>query len=161
MPSHSEPVSRWLLWLSVVFALMLTIMPLPHWATSFRPEWVLLALLVWAFETPQQVGVGIAFIAGILLALVQDSTLGLTALAMMVPLFFAYRLSQRARQFPLWQLSGLVFLLLSAYALLNLWLLGLSGEPVAIKNAALSVVSSAILWPFLFIFTCDLRTRLS
>lgn len=140
---------------------MLTIMPLPSWAVAFRPEWVLLILLVWAFETPRQLGVGTAFLAGILLALVQESTLGLTALAMMLPIFFAYRLSQRAQQFPLWQLSGLVMLLLVLYALLSLWLNGLYGNPLLLKSAALSVASGTLVWPALYFFTCDLRARLS
>jgi len=160
MSSTRPPANGFIIWLSVALGLMLNIMPLPLWAENYRPEWVLLFLLVWAFETPHQLGVGTAFIAGILQSIVQDSTLGIASLAMMVPLFFAYRMSPRSAQFPLWQLAALVALLLALYELLSFWLTGFIGEPQSLRRLAASTLSGACIWPLLYFIARDLRARI-
>ena len=39
-------------------ALVLTMLPWPHWTEQFRPDWVGLVLIYWCIALPQRVGVG-------------------------------------------------------------------------------------------------------
>ena len=40
--------------------------PLPGWLDPFRPEWVALVLIYWCMAVPNRVGVGVAWIVGLL-----------------------------------------------------------------------------------------------
>ena len=39
--------------ITIVVALMLMVVPLPDWATPFRPDWVALTLVYWAMMLPR------------------------------------------------------------------------------------------------------------
>jgi cell shape-determining protein MreD len=47
---------RWLLIPSLGVALLLTLLPLPEWASELRPPWVALTLLYWILATPSGLG---------------------------------------------------------------------------------------------------------
>ena len=72
--------------LSFFVALILTIIPLPDWMASFRPEWVALTLIYWSMALPQRVGVGIGWGLGLALDVLKGALLGQHALAV-----FCYR----------------------------------------------------------------------
>ena len=53
--------------LTILVALVLTLIPLPGWASSFRPEWLVLVLIYWAMALPERMGVTIGWLAGLML----------------------------------------------------------------------------------------------
>nr|WP_235015291.1 rod shape-determining protein MreD [Oceanicoccus sp. KOV_DT_Chl] len=59
--------------LSLIVALWLAIVPLPLWAQWGRPALVAMVLLYWVIALPERVGIGIAWLVGI----VQDVVTGL------------------------------------------------------------------------------------
>ena len=97
----------------LAIGLMLTLMPLPDWAESFRPDWVAMILIFWAMQLPRTWSVGSAFMIGIVLDVAQGTLLGQHALALAVVTFATVRFHLLMRVFPLSQLTATVFALLA------------------------------------------------
>ena len=56
-----------IIYLTFIFCLILTTLPLPDWAGPMRPHWVALALIYWCIALPQRIGVFHGFFIGIIL----------------------------------------------------------------------------------------------
>ncbi len=50
--------------ITLVIALMLSVVPLPDWLEVFRPDWLALALIYWAMTLPRTWSVGSAWLVG-------------------------------------------------------------------------------------------------
>ena len=57
----------WQFWLSLGVALMASILPLPYDYAVWNPDWVALVVICWALHYPRRVGVGAAWVGGLLL----------------------------------------------------------------------------------------------
>ena len=116
-------------------------------APPWWPDWLALVLLFWSVHQPRRVGVGVAFVAGLLLDVHQGALLGQHALAYTVLAYGAVSLHRRVLWFDqLGQTLHVLPLVLLAYALqwLVRWLAG-DGPP----SGALWVapVLTAACWP--------------
>ncbi|VAW68619.1 Rod shape-determining protein MreD [hydrothermal vent metagenome] len=144
---------------TMVIALMLHMWPLPEWMEYLRPEWLTLVLIYWALAIPEQVGVTIAWIAGLLLDVTQGAILGQHAVGMVIVVFVIQLEYQRIRVFSLAQQALVVFLLLFIKQVLVLWVSGIVGQSAHLGLYFMPSLSGAILWPWLFIVLRDLRRR--
>lgn len=133
--------------LSLIVALMLTIVPLPSWLEILRPEWVALAIIYWCIAVPHRVGVGIAWTVGLLLDVLRDALLGQHALSLTIVAFIAIKLHQRIRLYPVWQQALSVMVLVTLNQLLILWINGLVGHPPKSWTYWLPSITSTLLWP--------------
>jgi rod shape-determining protein MreD len=140
----------WVIVLSFVFAFYLSILPFPVWAESWRPEWVALVLIYWAFALPSRVGVAAGWCAGLALDVLEGVTLGQHALSLTILAYLAGRLHRRVRVFPFWQqaLSVLVLVGINLLAVRMVQSTGAQAE-TSLLYWAPSLVS-ALLWPWLF-----------
>ncbi len=145
--------------LSIIAALMLTIIPLPSWLEVFRPEWVALVIIYWCIALPQRVGVGFAWTTGVLLDVLRDSLLGQHALSLTIVAFIAIKLHQRIRLYPIWQQALSVMVLITLNQLLILWINGLVGHPSKSWTYWLPSISSVIFWPLLDAILRGMRGR--
>lgn len=145
--------------ISFIVALMLTAMPLPDWAISWRPAWVAMVLIYWCMALPQRVGIGVGWSMGILLDVLQGTLFGQNALGLALLAYFTLKFHQRVRMFPLTQQALLVCLLVVIYQLLSLWVRGIMGIPPQSWTYWMPAFSSMILWPWLFIILRDIRRR--
>jgi rod shape-determining protein MreD len=125
--------SIWVIFLSFFIAYLLAIVPFPEWAMNYRPEWVPMVLIYWTMALPYRVGIGSAWAVGLVLDVLEGSTLGVNALALVVVAYVALSLHQRMRMFSTLQQSGLVLALVG----LNLMFL-------------MAALTSAVIWPSLF-----------
>ncbi|HEX5787705.1 MAG TPA: rod shape-determining protein MreD [Woeseiaceae bacterium] len=145
--------------LTVLVALGLTIMPLPRSVEAFRPDWVALTMIFWAFSLPRSYSVGIAWLVGIVLDVAQGTLLGQHALALTVVVFLTVRFHLLMRVFPLIQLSATIFALLALYQFLLFWINGV----VDVRTPAITywgpVVTGFVIWPLLFNFLTGVRYR--
>ena len=91
--------------LSLVLTLSLSLVPLPHAISSFRPDWVAVVLLYWSLTAPRRFSLLTAFWMGIVLDTLSGSLLGQHALALLVIVYVAERLHLRIRVFPMSQLG--------------------------------------------------------
>lgn len=148
---------NWVICISFLIAFLLTAMPLPHWINDWQPVWVLMVLVYWCMALPARIGLGIGWFAGLLLDVLQGVLLGQNALALVCIVYFVIRTHKRIRMFPLVQQSCLVGFMVIFYLLMVLWIRALTGITASSWNYWLPVVSSIILWPWLFIILRNMR----
>ncbi len=143
--------------LTLVLALILTLLPMPDWTVWLRPAWVLLVLIYWVINAPSHVGVGIAWIMGIILDLLNGTLLGEHALALTMVIYLVVRWHMQLRMYPLLQqgLSILVFVFL--YQFILYCVQGFIGQLPSSHLYWLSSVISMLLWPWLFVLMRDFR----
>jgi len=95
--------SPWVLPLSLLAALLLTLLPVPAPLQALRPYWLALVMAYWVMEDPDSVGMGFAFLVGLAADLVFGSLLGEQALRLVVMTFILQRFRARLRFFPMSQ----------------------------------------------------------
>lgn len=149
MPTHHH--GGWVIFTSFVAALLLTMLPLPEWAQTFRPEWITLVLIYWCMALPNRVSIGWAWVAGLMLDVTLGNLLGLHALTMSIVAFLTIKLYQRIRVYPLGQQALAILILVAMSQLLILWILGIIGTTPDSWTYWLPSISSAIIWPWVFV----------
>lgn len=142
---------------SLILALALSILPLPYWATWFRPEWVVLVLVYWVMAVPHKVSVGFAWLVGLLVDALTGSLLGQHALALTLVAYLTVKIHRQVRMFPLLQQALAVMLLVVIYELTLILLKGMLDEVVVPWWYFLSVLTSMLIWPWLYIMLRDVR----
>lgn len=145
--------------LTIIVSLMLMVMPLPDWATPFRPDWVALTLIYWAMMLPRTWSVGTAWLIGIVLDVAQGTLLGQHALALCIIVYITVKFHLLMRVFPLSQLTLTVFALLALYQFLLFWINGVAGVTASAIDYWGPAVAGTIIWPFLSIMLSGLRYR--
>ncbi|TDY04338.1 rod shape-determining protein MreD [Thiohalophilus thiocyanatoxydans] len=145
--------------LSFVVALALTIMPLPGTLEALRPEWVIMVLVYWVMALPQRIGVGIAWILGLLLDVVRDALLGQYAIALALIAFIVINLHQRMRVFPIWQQALALALLVILQYILVFWIKGMTGELPSFWKMLLPAVSTLVFWTPVYLVLRQIRRR--
>lgn len=145
--------------LSFVAALMLTALPLPDWAVNWRPAWVAMVLIYWCMALPHRVGIGIGWLLGIFLDVLQGTLLGQNAIGLALLAYFTLQSHQRIRMFPLVQQALMICLFILVYQLLSLWVRGIMGVPPKSWTYWMPAFTSMVLWPWLFIILRDMRRR--
>tara|TARA_R110000772_G_scaffold46516_2_gene106148 strand:- start:988 stop:1467 length:480 start_codon:yes stop_codon:yes gene_type:complete len=138
---------------TIIIAMLLMLVPFPDNLKFARPEWVLMALIYWAMALPQRVGVGYAWIVGLLMDGVMGSPLGVEAFSYAFVIYLILRFHLQLRQYPLWQqaLSIMTLVLVvnipavvmaSSFASWHVWL---------------PAITTTILWPIVYAFLRTVR----
>lgn len=145
------------IYLTLLAALLLAILPLPADIDVFRPDWVMLVLLYWVIALPHRVNVGTAWVIGLLLDILLGSTLGIRALSMAIMAYLAGVQFQKIRNFSVWQ-QALVIGSIAAMGQLSIfWAEHLFSERPLNYRLFWSVLSSTLLWPWVFLTLRRLR----
>ena len=105
-PSHSSrrillPVRQWFILFSLVAAFFLNLIPLGD--APGMPDWVALVLAFWSVREPLRLGMGTAFVVGLLMDVASGSVMGQHSLAYLMLSYAAGGLSRRILWFPLAQ----------------------------------------------------------
>jgi rod shape-determining protein MreD len=133
--------------ITIVVALMLSVVPLPDWLVAFRPDWLALTLIYWAMMLPRTWSVGSAWLVGLVLDVTQGTLLGQHALALCFIAFVTVRLHLLMRVFPMSQLTATVFSLLALYQFILFWINGVAGISAPSIAYWGPVISGTLLWP--------------
>lgn len=148
----------WIIFATFVIAALLTVFPLPIWLESYRPEWVALVVVYWVMALPDRVGLFTAWIVGFFMDVLEGSLLGLNALALALVAYLALSLYQRMRMFTAIQQSSTILILVGIHQLLSFWVLTANNQNTAPNLIfMISAVSSAVVWPFIFLALRYLR----
>ena len=139
--------SRTQLLLSALVALILTVLPLPHWLDVVRPAFLVLTVLYWSVNAPRAGGLAIGFFAGLMLDVFQGPVLGEHALALSLVTYIAVREHQRLRSKPAIQQAMIVFAFLVVYEIVLFMIDGWTGHPVTSPLRWVHTVSGALIWP--------------
>ncbi|HET9123138.1 MAG TPA: rod shape-determining protein MreD [Acidiferrobacteraceae bacterium] len=146
--------------LSLLLALVLAVVPLPAVTLSFRPDWVAVWVIYWVLATPEKVGLGKAWAAGLCMDVLYGTALGEQALAAAVLAFVTDRIHLRLRMFPRWQQALAVFVLVSLAHLIVLWARHALGRPGGDLAYWLSAATSGMVWLLVYPLLQTLRERL-
>lgn len=134
--------------LSILFG----IVPLPLWAQWGRPVIVAMVLIYWVIALPERIGLGVAWMVGIVQDVVQGTPLGQNAFALAVLAYLSLILYQRMRMYTPVQQAGVIFVLIGLYQLLCHWVQTLSGTVSPNMWFLMPALVSALLWPLLSFF---------
>jgi len=145
--------------MSFIIALMLTAMPLPEWAVNWRPAWVAMVLVYWCMALPERIGIGTAWMLGLVLDVQTGALLGQNALGLTVIAYLTTRMHQRIRVFPLMQQAVLVCMYLLLFQFFTLWIRGIMGVSPQHWSFWMPAITSMLLWPWLFIILRDIRRK--
>ena len=147
--------------ITVIAAFMLAIMPLPDWAVEFRPDWVTLVLIYWVLAFPSYIGVGMAWLAGLLLDVSYGTLIGQHAIGMVLVIYVVHIQHQLLRVASLLQQAIVIFFLLLIKQLLTLWVDGMLGREPDNWLYFMPTITSTILWPWLYLILRDLQRKFS
>lgn len=159
MSAPTGPQGFGIIIISFMVAMMLTVIPLPEWAATFRPAWVPLVLIYWCIALPKRVNIGVGWLSGLFVDILTGTLLGQHALAYAVVAFLSVKLHQQIRVYPFWQQALSVFTLVALGQLLIVWILGIVGRAPESWLYWMPSATSALLWPWVFIVMRDIRRK--
>ena len=145
--------------ITVIAAFMLAIMPLPDWAVLYRPDWVTLVLIYWVMAFPYKIGVGTAWLAGLLLDVSYGTLMGQHAIGMVLVIYVIHLQHQRLRVASLIQQAIVIFFLLLVKQLLTLWVDGMLGRAPDNWLYFMPTITSTLLWPWMYLILRDLQRK--
>lgn len=151
--------ARWLPLFSYIIALAFDIMMLLDDAATIVPPITLMALLYWSANVLTKTHLLSAFVLGLLLDSVYQSTLGAHALIFSVFIFLMLRHRLRFRTYTLWRQAFLIGIYMMLYQLFNF----LTFNPVLEAHNYLQYwampLLSMFIWPLLALAFSRLTTR--
>ncbi|MGI5310598.1 rod shape-determining protein MreD [Rheinheimera sp. WS51] len=137
-------------YLSLLIALLLTVMPLPQAVKLARPDWTLLVLMYWILAMPHRVGIGTAFVLGFVVDVLVGTVLGVNALTYSVVAYIVASNYLKVRNFSVIQQALLLSLLLAFYHLLLFWLSHFLVGVFFLPEYLWPVLTGMLAWPWLF-----------
>ena len=150
----------WMVLITVAAAIVLTLLPMPHYLEFLRPYWVALVLIYWCLETQGLVSLGFAFVIGLALDLLTATLLGQHALSLVIVVYLVTRFRSRLRFFPPWQQALSVLALLLNDRVILLWIVSLRGEPLPSPLYWVAPLVGTAIWPWLFLLLDRFRGRM-
>ena len=138
--------ARWVIYLTLGFALVWMLVPFSIEWRSLRPDIVSLALFYWVLALPHRVGITTAFAVGIVQDLIEGAPLGLSSPGLMLATLLLLLSYQRIRQYDLLQQSLVVLVLLLLSAGIEQWLRNGVNVPVMPLEALAGLLCSTMCW---------------
>jgi rod shape-determining protein MreD len=149
--------SPWILPLSLLAALLLALLPVPPLLQALRPYWLALVMAYWVMEDPDRVGLGFAFLVGLVADLVIGSLFGEQALRLVVITFILQRFRARLRFFPMSQQALAIGALLLNDRIVTTAVHVALGEAVPTSLSWFSPLVGMLLWGPVFVLLDGLR----
>ncbi len=149
--------AHWVIWISLLVAALLSIVPIPEWLSVGRPAFVAMVMMFWIQALPERFGLFFAFIVGFLLDVFLGTEFGLSTMGLLLVAFIIAGLHRRLRMFPMWQQAFMVFIIIGCYQLLMLWVRSAIGRSSPSLWYLLPSVTSALVWPWLVMMLNFLR----
>jgi rod shape-determining protein MreD len=151
--------THWYVYGSLILGVIFAIIPLPAMVQAARPYLLAMLLAYWVMEAPLKVGLGTAFLFGLLSDLVSASLLGEQALRLVILAYLVQRFRARLRFFPLWQQALAIGLLLLNDRVVVALIHQVVGAPQWPLISWFAPAIGMLLWPWLFIFLDLARLR--
>lgn len=159
--SSTRSRNGWVVWLTFLIGLLLSVWPTLPFMEIFRPLWLALLLAFWTLHLPHKIGMTTAFVLGLAEDVLYGTLLGQNALVLVLITFLVLSLQQRLRMFPMWQQSLVILVIFGLAQLVQLWLSALTGNRQPTLALVWPAVISALLWPWISFALRGLRRRLS
>lgn len=135
--------------ITLLVALTANLAPLSGAALALRPDFLALVLLYWCIHEPRIIGVGLAWLVGLLMDVGDATVFGQHALGYAVLAYAGDHFRRRILRFPLWQQAIQVLGLLVLYAGLVAVVRLVGGASMPRWTYLVSPFVGALLWPVL------------
>ncbi len=133
--------------LTVVVALILSVLPLPSWLSAVRPAFLVLTVMYWSIAAPRVGGIALGFFAGLALDVFRGAVLGQNALALSAITYVAVREHQKIRLKPAFQQALIMLGALVAYEFILFAIDGWTGHPMTSPLRWIHTLTGALIWP--------------
>lgn len=150
---QNRPQGRIILAITIIIAMILVIVPIPDSLRLFRPEWVLMALFYWAMALPERVGIGYAWLVGLLMDVMVGGALGILAFSYALVIYLILNFHLQLRQYPLWQQALIIMSLVLLVSIIKV----IFSPAVAGWNVWMPAVVSTLVWPIIYIMLRKIR----
>lgn len=141
-----------MIFMTSLFAVCLSIIPMPDWANWFRPAWVIIVLAYWIMTYPDYINVGVAWGLGLLLDALYGTILGEHALALTVVAYLIYRAKRELKRYALIHQGIFIVFCCFIYNLILFLIQWMLGQGTYNWQFWVSPFLSIILWPVIFTF---------
>ncbi len=141
-----QHLSRRRVYLTLFLALLLQLLPWSGFMLNIKPDFLLLVLLFWLLRAPQICNIGVAWMAGVFMDLINGDLFGVNALAYALTAFLAVMYQRRLILFTVLQQSGYVFLLLFVNQVILLLLKTFTGSEYFGWTYFVPSISGILLW---------------
>lgn len=149
MPRSSDqlllPVNPLFMWTTLVVALLINLVPLGRHASM--PDVMALVLVFWNVHQPRRVGVGLAFMFGLMMDVHDGAILGQHALAYTLLSFFAITIHRRLRWFTVPSQAVQILPLFGAAHAVSFIVRMFAGGMLPGWELVLAPVFESLLWP--------------
>lgn len=139
------PVSPVFMWGSLVVALLINMVPIGR--AAWMPDLLALAIVFWGVHQPMRVGIGAAFVFGLLMDVHQASMLGQHALSYTTLGFFAITIHRRLLWYPVLSQALQVLPLFALSQLIEIVTRIIGGGVFPGWSVLISPGVEAALWP--------------
>ncbi len=150
-PARAEeillPVRLWFVAGTLIGALLLNLLPISGVWLALRPDFLALTLLYWCIQQPRLMGVGAAWILGLVMDVGDGTLFGQHALAYSALAYAAEYFRRRVLRFALWHQAAHVAALLFLCSALVLIVRLMGGSAGVSWTYFLPAASGALLWP--------------
>jgi rod shape-determining protein MreD len=133
------------IWGSLLVAFALDLVPLGR--VPGTPDFLAVALVFWSVHQPRRVGIGAAFVFGVMMDVHDGALLGQHALAYSLLSFFAIMIHRRLLWFTLASQAAQIFPLFLAAHLVSMAVRMIAGGMFPGWSLLLAPVGEALLWP--------------
>ena len=133
---------------------------LPEEIGFLRPELVLMTLIYWVIALPHRAGVVLAWISGLIMDILVGNFLGQFGCSFVIISFFVLQFYQRLRMFSVWQQAILVSGLIILHRGLSFLCVYFFDGSIPSLWQVMPAVSSALVWPLLFLLLRAFRRSL-
>ena len=144
-----RPVNPWFILLTFLLGLLANLTPASGVMLMLKPDFLALVILYWCIQEPRYVGVGVAWMLGLVMDVGDATFFGQHALAYALLAYAAEYFRRRVQRFPLWQQAPQVAALLVLCALLVLLVRVVGGAPLPRWTYVIPPIVGALLWPLL------------
>lgn len=149
MPISSQmlrPARGFFISATLIAALVVNLLPWQAQISNLAPDFVALLLLYWCVNQPRRIGVGAAFVLGLLMDVADANVLGQHALAYSVIAGLALWRYRQIAIYPFWQQALVVLLLLLLDQLIMVGVRALLGAAFVGWTYFLGSFLAALLW---------------
>ncbi len=147
--NNNQTASTLLVHLSLLCSLLLMLIPWPNIIVWFQPHWVALMIAYWSLNASNSRVMYVAFAYGLLTDVLMGSLLGKHGMSLVALSFLVTKSAKQLRMKSIWQLLGMVVVLLFNDILIRSFIDWVSFGYKPKASDLLPLITATLIWPWI------------